>query len=126
MAPLNETGVRFPVGRAGSVGTGAGSPSEILFSGASGVAARLKRLTNGGFRSAIELAIIFGTKLTPYPPRSTVPFVSVAAKPKRGAKFTQSASTPAEVDTPFCPAMIIFLCPRSTFDMRLATSELGP
>ena len=73
-----ETPVRLPVGFVGFVATGAGKPSESEFTGVSGVAFSVYKLTNGGLRSAIELAIMFGTKLIPYPPRNTVPFPSSA------------------------------------------------
>src|SRR4051812_49944508 len=101
MAPEKETPVRLPVGFAGFVGTGVGRPSESEFTGVRGVALIVNKLTNGGLRSAMELAIIFGTKLIPYPPRTTVPFATVAANPKRGEKSRRSARTPAEEDTPF-------------------------
>src|SRR6185369_12575275 len=44
------TVVRFPVGLRGSIGSGIGNPSEILFCTVIGVKSIVKRLTNGGFR----------------------------------------------------------------------------
>src|SRR5581483_10643368 len=86
VAPSNETPDKLPVGLAGFVGTGSGSPSDSELSGVKGVALTVYKLTNGGLRNAIELAIMFGTKLIPYPPRSTVFFAIVAANPNRGEK----------------------------------------
>ena len=126
MAPVKATPDRLPVGLVGLVATGRGRPSESEFTGVKGVVLSVNRLTNGGFLKAIELAIMFGTKLIPYPPRRTVPFAMVAANPKRGEKSRWSGWTPADEDTPFCPAMMIVPATRSMFEMRLATSELGP
>ena len=49
----------------GLVATGSGRPSERELTGVNGVALMVNRLTNGGLRKAIELAIMFGTKLIP-------------------------------------------------------------
>ena len=62
---MNATPDRLPVGLVGLVATGSGRPSEIEFTGVSGVVVIVNRLTNGGLRKAMELAIMFGTKLIP-------------------------------------------------------------